>query len=80
MTGECIFSSSYFQDKVDNLLENYYAALESESCMDRSDDDIGVTLSSVRLLILTTSIAALSSVLFCLQDCNTQKRLAPIES
>ena len=31
------FSSSYFQDKVDNLLENYYAALESESCMDRSD-------------------------------------------
>ena len=23
------------QDKVDNLLQNYYAALESESCMDR---------------------------------------------
>ena len=35
-----IFSSSYFQDKVDNLLENYYAALESESCMDRSESDI----------------------------------------
>ena len=39
------------------MLENYYAALESESCMDRSDE----TLSSVRLLILTTC-AALSSV------------------
>ena len=37
VTAQCIFSSSYFQDKVDNLLENYYAALESESCMDRSD-------------------------------------------
>ena len=37
VTAQWIFSSSYFQDKVDNLLENYYAALESESCMDRSD-------------------------------------------
>ena len=45
------------------MLENYYAALESESCMDRSDD-IGVTLSSVRLLILTTTIVPPSQV-FC---------------
>ena len=27
--------NSYFQAKVDTLLENYYLALESESCMDR---------------------------------------------
>ena len=25
----------YFQAKIDTLLENYYLALESESCMDR---------------------------------------------
>ena len=67
VTAQCIFSPSYFQDKVNNLLENYYAALESESCMDRSDvSDATCPLSSVSPLILSTDhqVSTLSSRVF----------------
>lgn len=53
--NEVFGSWDQLQDKVDNLLENYYAALESESCMDRVVCELGTQANNIsgKTLLIT---------------------------
>jgi len=53
--NEVFGSWDQLQDKVDNLLQNYYAALESESCMDRVVCELGTQANNItgKTLLIT---------------------------